>query len=223
MSKLSLLDIIGPIMLGPSSSHTAGAVRIGNLAREIVAEEIEEVKFHLHGSFKETYQGHGTDKALLGGLLGLSTADPKIKNAFELAEEKGIEFDYLPVELDGVHPNTAKLEIKDRTDKTTTIVASSVGGGSVVIKQIDGINVDLNGEYHTLITLHQDKPGVMAKISRVLEEDELNIAFMKVLREYKGALATAVIELDHNLTTKKLRAIKEIAEIKEARIIKPVK
>ncbi|WP_408956351.1 L-serine ammonia-lyase, iron-sulfur-dependent subunit beta [Natroniella sp. ANB-PHB2] len=222
MTKLSAFDILGPIMIGPSSSHTAGAVRIGNLAREIVSTEITEVKFFLHGSFKETYQGHGTDKALLGGLLGMATDDPRIKDSFALARNKEIEFEFLPTELDGFHPNTVKLEIKNLTEKVTTIIASSVGGGNIVIEEIDGINVELTGEYHTLITLHHDKAGVIAKISRVLEESELNIAFMKVLREYKGALATAVIELDHGLALERLTAIEEIDEVKEAKVIKPV-
>ncbi|WP_459840255.1 L-serine ammonia-lyase, iron-sulfur-dependent subunit beta [Halanaerocella petrolearia] len=222
MSNLSTFDILGPTMVGPSSSHTAGAVRIGNLAREIVGVDFNQVKIYLHGSFKETYQGHGTDKALVGGLLGLTTDNVAIKESFQLAEEKELKFEFIPIDLDDVHPNTIKLEIKDANGEITIIVASSVGGGSVVIKQIDDIKVDITGEYYTVITTHQDQPGIVAKVTKALEDSNLNIAFMKVLREYKGALATAVIELDEEIDQSTINAINNISEINDLKVVGPV-
>ncbi|TDX52335.1 L-serine ammonia-lyase, iron-sulfur-dependent subunit beta [Orenia marismortui] len=223
MGNLSIFDILGPVMVGPSSSHTAGAVRIGNLAKEIVGEEISQIKIYLHGSFKETYKGHGTDKALIGGLLGLKTDDTAIKNSFALAEKKGVEFEFLKIDLDRVHPNTVKLEIQDINNNLTNIIASSVGGGSVIIEEINGIKVKITGEYYSLITIHQDKPGIIAQISKVLENYKLNIAYMKVLREFKGSLATAVIELDEEINDSALEEIKNIPEINNIRFLRPIR
>ncbi|WP_018248541.1 L-serine ammonia-lyase, iron-sulfur-dependent subunit beta [Orenia marismortui] len=223
MGNLSIFDILGPVMVGPSSSHTAGAVRIGNLAREIVGEEISQIKIYLHGSFKETYKGHGTDKALIGGLLGLKTDDTAIKKSFALAEKEGVKFNFLTIDLDRVHPNTVKLEIKDINDNLTNIIASSVGGGSVIIEEINGIKVKITGEYYSLITIHQDKTGIIAQISKVLENYKLNIAYMKVLREFKGSLATAVIELDEEINDNALEEIKNIPEINSIRFLRPIR
>jgi len=222
MSNLSIFDIIGPVMVGPSSSHTAGAVRIGNLAKEIIGEEFNHVKVYLHGSFKETYQGHGTDKAIIGGLLGLQTDNPMIKEAFTLARARNLSYEFLPIDLDNAHPNTIKLEISNVKGKIINIIASSIGGGSVIINEIDGIKVGVTGELATLLTIHQDKPGIIAKISRVLEDYKLNIAYMKVLREYKGSLATAVIELDEEIDEEILDKIREITEIEEIKLIGPI-
>ncbi|SKA06258.1 L-serine ammonia-lyase, iron-sulfur-dependent subunit beta [Selenihalanaerobacter shriftii] len=222
MSKLSAFDTIGPIMVGPSSSHTAGAVRIGNLAREIVGTEFKQIKILLHGSFGKTYRGHGTDKALIGGLLGLSTDDSLIKESFKLAKERGIEFEITPIDLGLAHPNTAKLEIKDITGKLTTIIGSSIGGGNIIITEIDGIKVDLKGEYHTLITLHKDKPGMVAKISGILHDYDLNIAFMKVVRQDKEALATAIIKLNQKLEVDILELIKNILGVELVKVVNPL-
>jgi L-serine dehydratase len=222
MSNLSIFDIIGPVMVGPSSSHTAGAVRIGNLAREIIGEEFNDVKVYLHGSFKETYQGHGTDKAIIGGLLGLKTDNPMIKEAFTLARARGLKYEFLPIDLDNAHPNTIKLVVSSINGKVINIIASSIGGGSVIINEIDGIKVGVTGELATLLTIHQDKPGIIAKISKILEDYKLNIAYMKVLREYKGSLATAVIEVDEEIKEDILDKIEEISEIEEIKLIGPI-
>lgn len=222
MSNLSAFDTLGPIMVGPSSSHTAGAVRIGNLAREIVGKDFKRVKIYLHGSFRETYQGHGTDKALIGGLLGLSTENSLIKKSFQLAKQKKIEFEFIPADLGKVHPNTVKLKIEDIDGDINTIIASSIGGGSIVVTEIDGVQVDLTGEYPTLITLHEDKPGVVAKVSAILNEYQLNIAEMKVVRQNKGALATAIIGLDHQLDASILNKIQKVSEIKKVKRVNPI-
>ncbi|MBM7624873.1 L-serine ammonia-lyase, iron-sulfur-dependent subunit beta [Sporohalobacter salinus] len=222
MSNLSAFDTLGPVMVGPSSSHTAGAVRIGNLAREIVGQDFKKIKIYLHGSFKETYQGHGTDKALIGGLLGLSTESSQIKKSFQLAKQQKIDFEFIPTDLGEAHPNTVKLEIKDIDGDTNVITASSIGGGNIVVTEIDGVEVDLTGDYPTLITLHKDKPGVIAQISTVLNEYKLNIAEMKVVRQDKGALATAVIGLDQQLDTSILNKIRKKSEIKKVKRVNPI-
>ena len=222
MSSLSAFNTIGPIMVGPSSSHTAGAVRIGNLAREIVGNDIKEVKVYFHGSFKETYQGHGTDKALIGGLIGFSTENELIKKSFEIAKEKGIKFEFKAIDLDNVHPNTLKLELTDINNEQTTIVASSVGGGSVVVTKLNNIKVELKGDYYTLITRHQDQPGMVAKISNVLQNYDLNIAKMKVLREKKGSLATAIIDLDQKIEDDILDLIEKIPQVKSTKLVNPI-
>lgn len=222
MNNLSAFDIIGPVMIGPSSSHTAGAVRIGNLAKEIVDNQFKEVKIHFHGSFKETYQGHGTDKAIIGGLLGLKTDDSKIKESFKLAKEQGFKFEFFPADLDDVHPNTMKLEIIDQDDIKTTIVASSIGGGNIIVTELNGTEVKLKGEYYTLITFHSDEPGLIAKISEILQIYNLNIAEMEVLRKEKGSQATAIINLDQKVEKHILKLLSDIPGINNLKLVKPL-
>jgi L-serine dehydratase len=222
MSNLSAFDILGPIMIGPSSSHTAGAVRIGNLAREIVGTKIKKANIYFHGSFKETYQGHGTDKAIIGGLLGLTTANSKIRNSFALARQAGIEFNFFPIDLSDVHPNTLKLELFAEDDKKTVLIASSVGGGNIIVTELNGIKVKLKGEYYTLITLHRDQPGIIARISEVLQQYNLNIAEMEVLREQKGSLATAIINLDQPAAKKVIELLVAIPDIETVKLVNPI-
>ena len=222
MDNLSAFDIIGPVMIGPSSSHTAGAVRIGNLAREIVENKIKDVKIYFHGSFKETYKGHGTDKAIIGGLLGLKTDNSKIKESFQLAEEEGFSFEFFPADLDNVHPNTVKLEITDLNDLQTTIVASSIGGGNIIVTELNGTKVKLKGEYYTLITFHNDQPGLIAKISEILQIYNLNIAEMEVLRKQKGSQATAIINLDQKVEEHILKLLRDIPGINNLKLVKPL-
>lgn len=222
MNNLSAFDIIGPVMIGPSSSHTAGACRIGNLAREIVDNKLKKVKIYFHGSFKETYKGHGTDKAIIGGLLGLKTDDSKIKNSFQLAEEKGLSFEFLAIALDDVHPNTMKLEIVDQSNIKTTIVASSVGGGNIIVTELNETEVKLKGEYYTLITFHNDQPGLIAKISEILQIYDLNIAEMEVLRKEKGREATAIINIDQKVEKNILQLLKDIPGIQSLKLVKPL-
>lgn len=222
MNNLSAFDVIGPIMIGPSSSHTAGAVRIGNLAKEIVDNKIKDVKIYFHGSFKETYKGHGTDKAVIGGLIGLRTDDRKIKKSFELAAEKDFTFEFLAADLDNVHPNTMKLEITDKNGDVTTIVGSSIGGGKIIITNLNGSEIKLKGDYYTLITFHNDEPGLIAKISDILQRYNLNIAEMEVLRKEKGRQATAIINLDQKVEEEILDLLKNIPGIRSLKLVKPI-
>lgn len=220
---LNVFDIIGPVMIGPSSSHTAGAVRIGKIAGIILGEEVKRAKIYLHGSFAKTYKGHGTNLALVAGLLGYDTDNPKIKEALQIAEDKKIEIEFIPTNLGSqFHPNTVKLELVGVTSSTTTVIGSSVGGGNIVITQIDQFKVEISGDYHALIVAHEDKPGSIAKVTALLAEDEVNVAEMKVSREQKGDMAMMVIEADQEVSMEILEKIRNLPLISSAIMVKPI-
>ena len=198
MNFLSIFDVIGPNMIGPSSSHTAGAVSIALMARKMFPEPIQKVTFTLYGSFAKTYRGHGTDRALLGGILGFSTDNEKIRNAFTYAKEMQVEYEFIiDDQTQTNHPNTADIDIIGTSGHTLSVRGESIGGGKMKIVRIDNIDVEFTGEYSTLIVHQQDKPGVVAHITQALSEYEVNIAFMRLFRETKGANAYTVVESDH--------------------------
>lgn len=222
MQSYSSFDILGPIMIGPSSSHTAGAARLGKVARSIAGEEIEEVVFYLHGSFKETYQGHGTDKALVAGILGMDPHDANLRKSFDIAKEKGIKFAFQKTDLGDVHPNTVKIDMTTKTGKKTRVIGSSIGGGNIIITEIDGLALEFTGQYPTLITKHIDKPGVIAKVTTILAAFNVNIAFMKVFRQSRGKLASMILETDDTIPQELLKSILQTPEMEDAIIINPV-
>src|SRR5690554_2852359 len=168
MNNYSSFDILGPIMVGPSSSHTAGAARLGKMAFSIVSEKIKAVTFYLHGSFGATYQGHGTDKALVAGILGMEPHDVRLRDSFHIAKKNGLEYRFEVIQLEDAHPNTVKMELRTISDKKHTIVGSSIGGGNIKITEINGLALEFTGQYPTLITQHFDKPGVIAKVTTIL-------------------------------------------------------
>lgn len=215
MKKISVFDVIGPIMIGPSSSHTAGALRISQVAYKIFKDEIEEAKFILYGSFSQTYKGHGTDRALIGGILGFDTENEKIKNSLELAEEKGINVKFEIGETDpDMHPNTVEIYLKGK-QKTLSIMGESIGGGAIIITKINGIDVKFTGEYTTVIVQQIDKPGVAAHITKVLTEQNINIAFMSIFRETMGEKAFTVLELDEKINVDLLDELKNNPNIND--------
>lgn len=197
MEFISVFDVIGPNMIGPSSSHTAGAVSIALMARKMFCRPISKVTFTLYGSFAKTYHGHGTDRALLGGTLGFSTDDIRIRDAFKIAEERGLEYFY---RIDGKthvrHPNTADILLESADGKSLLVRGESIGGGKIRIAQIDHIDVDFTGEYSTLIIRQTDKPGVIVHIAQCLADHNVNIAFMRLFRQEKGGTAFSVVESD---------------------------
>lgn len=198
MNFLSIFDVIGPNMIGPSSSHTAGAVSIARMARKMFPEAVEKVTFTLYGSFAKTYRGHGTDRALLGGILGFATYDERIRDAFANAKEMNVKYEFIiDEETQTNHPNTADIEITGVNGHHLSVRGESIGGGKMKIVRIDNIDVEFTGEYSTLIVHQQDKPGVVAHITQALSEHEVNIAFMRLFRENKGANAYTVVESDH--------------------------
>lgn len=206
MENFSVFDIIGPRMTGPSSSHTAGAERIALMARRIIGDEIRKVRFTLYGSFAETGRGHGTDKALISGILGFEPDDPRIIDAYRHAEEAGlvVEFEYSDEPMR--HPNTVKIEAEDINGKETEVMGESIGGGNILITEINDLAVELSGDYPTIIVQHQDVPGVIAEVSHVLAQLGINIAFMRVFRHGRGEDAYMCIETDTPVT-------KELQEI----------
>lgn len=209
MNFLSIFDVIGPNMIGPSSSHTAGAVSIALMARKMFPEAIRKVTFTLYGSFAKTYRGHGTDRALLGGILGFATDDERIRDAFDYAKEMNVEYEYVIDDKTRTnHPNTADIDIVGVNGHTLSIRGESIGGGKMKIVRIDNIDVEFTGEYSTLIVHQQDKPGVVAHVTQALSEQEVNIAFMRLFREDKGANAYTVVESDEPIPEEVLDKIR---------------
>ena len=200
MAVISAFDVLGPNMIGPSSSHTAGAVAIALLAHKMISGKIKKVTFTLYGSFAKTYRGHGTDRALLGGIMGFETDDRRIKDSFSLAKEQGIEFSFIPDEKEkDVHPNTVDIRMVNDSGQEMTVRGESLGGGKVRLVRINQVEVDFTGEYSSIIVVHQDRPGVVAHISTCLSDCSVNIAFMKLFREEKGATAYCIVESDERL------------------------
>lgn len=197
MKDYSVFDVVGPNMIGPSSSHTAGAAKLGSMARKMAGGSVKKVKFLLHGSFAQTYKGHGTDKALVGGILGFSPDDDKIKTSFDIAKERGLEFEMIPTDLgDDKHPNTVKFIIETENDRTVEVMGASIGGGNIKITELNGLAIQFTGAYPTLVVKQWDLPGAAAHITNCVAKNNINIAFMSIYREEKGNEAFTIIEAD---------------------------
>jgi L-serine dehydratase len=222
MREYGVFDILGPIMIGPSSSHTAGAARLAKVAAIVSGGNIKKVEFLLHGSFAQTYKGHGTDKALVAGILNMEPWDENLKKSFEIAHEAGIEIKFIETDLGDVHPNTVKFIITKEDGFITEVTGSSIGGGNILIFNIDGQNVEFTGERPTILTQHRDLPGVISKISSVLFEENINIANMRVYRSGKGKMATMAMETDSIILEDVKDRIKNIAEIESVKFINPI-
>jgi len=195
---VSLLDIIGPIMVGPSSSHTAGACRLGLLARCLVGGTPQRARVELHGSFARTGEGHGTDKAIVGGLMGFRPDDERIRNALEIAEKEGLQYTFEKTKLgeeEKVHPNSARITV-ECGDRRSVMLGSSLGAGRILVTEIDGFPVEVSGSYHTIVLVAEDVRGSIARIATILAEDGLNIATLRLTRKQRGGDAFMVIELD---------------------------
>ena len=219
---MNVFDIIGPIMVGPSSSHTAGAVRIGKIARAVAGGQPAAVTIEFYGSFAQTYKGHGTDKAIIAGLLGMAPDDERIKDSLELARELGMAFKFRKSHNKEVHPNTALISTVDQTGKKTIVQGSSVGGGRIVVNRINEINVKFNGEYYTLLVPHNDTPGMIAAVTNLLADQGINIAEMNVYRSHRGGEAMMVIETDQAVKGELVSLIEAVNKVKKAVLIKPI-
>lgn len=197
MPYVSVFDVLGPNMIGPSSSHTAGAAVIAFLAHKMITPPLKKVDFTLYGSFAKTYHGHGTDRALLGGMMGFNTDDIRIRNSFQIAAERGLAYSFTPCESEtDIHPNTVDIRMENARGQVMTVRGESLGGGKVRISRINGVSVDFTGDYSTVIVVQQDKPGVVAHITKVLSDRNVNIAFMRMFRESKGNTAYTIVESD---------------------------
>ena len=210
---INIFDMMGPVMVGPSSSHTAGAARIGNMGRTLLGEEVARADIGLHGSFAETGFGHGTDRALLAGLLGMKPDDLRIPNAYEEANRAGMAYSFRTVELRYAHPNTALLELTGKSGKQLTLQASSIGGGAIVVNKIDGIDVNFTGDFNTLIVRNQDESGSVAAITSILSQVHINVANMSVNRHRRGGDALMVIETDQHIKPRQVEFLSELPGI----------
>jgi len=217
----SVFDILGPVMIGPSSSHTAGAVRLGLLARAIVGRLPDSVTVTLHGSFASTGKGHGTDLAIVAGLLGMRPDDPGIVDAFERAAEAGMAFDIRAGDLGDVHANTALLQLS-LGERMVEIMGSSIGGGEVLVTRMGRFEVYATGRMPLLIVEHTDLPGEIAAVTRIISEHGANIAEMRVSRTRRGAEALMLIETDTELDADALAAIADLPGVMVVRAVPAV-
>ena len=191
----SVFDIIGPVMIGPSSSHTAGAARIGKVVRSIFGQQPDSVDIYLYESFAKTYRGHGTDIALVGGLLGMEPDDEQLANSLEIAYEQGMEVCFIPKSEKADHPNSVKIVVSSG-DLKLSVTGISIGGGNIQISELNGFKLSLSMGTPTFIVVHQDVPGMIAKVTNILSASDINISTRTVTRESKGEKAIMIIEVD---------------------------
>lgn len=219
---MNIFDIVGPIMIGPSSSHTAGAAKIGRATRALLEQEPISVSVKFHGSFAKTYKGHGTDKAIIAGLMGMLPDDERIRDSLQLAQNANIDYNFEEVVLDEAHPNTVVITATATDGTTVTVQGASVGGGNIMINKIDGLDVEFTGNYNTLIIYHTDAPGAIAAVSHLLAQGKINIASMKVYRSYRGGDAIMIIEMDQVIDPQLNLLIKDLPGIKGSTLIKSI-
>lgn len=193
---MNLFDIIGPVMIGPSSSHTAGAARIGRVSRQLLGERPVKADVYFHGSFEKTYCGHGTDRAVAGGLMDMAVDDERLRDSLHLAQAAGLDIRFYPVHLKDAHPNTVLVHITGESGREVRVQAASIGGGSILVQYLDGLEVGFSGEKTTLVIRHTDAPGAIAMVTHLVSNYRINIATMRVFRREAGGQAIMAIELD---------------------------
>ena len=195
-TEMNLFDIVGPVMIGPSSSHTAGAARIGRVARRLLGEDVAEACVGFCGSFARTWRGHGTDRAVVGGLMDVAADDARLRDSLDEAKRRGLRVTFEEIQLKGAHPNTVRLRLRGVSGKQIEVIGASVGGGSIEIREIDGLSLRVTAQKHTLIIAHRDTPGIIARVSSLLAGAPVNIATMQVARSAAGGKAMTTMELD---------------------------
>ena len=219
---ISVFDIIGPIMVGPSSSHTAGAVRLGQVGRAILGSQPTEATIELHGSFAQTGQGHGTDRGIVAGLLGMATDDADLRRSFEMAAAAELAFRFETVDLgEDAHPNTARLTVGNG-QRTVQVTGCSIGGGLVEITNVDGYDVQFGCEFDTLLVLAEDRPGTINQVTGWLARQGINIAFLRVERDKRGGDAIMIIETDHMVDPQILEAFEDYVWVRWVRQVPKV-
>ena len=212
MKYRSVFDIIGPVMIGPSSSHTAGAARIGRVARSLFGREPKWANISLYGSFAKTYKGHGTDVAMVGGLLDFDTDDTRIIDAIEIAKQKGMKLRFIEEDAVTDHPNTARIIIGDQHGELE-LVGISIGGGKIEIIELNGFELKLSGNHPAILVVHNDRFGAIAGVANILAKYELNIGHMEVARKDVGKMALMTIEVDQNIDNKILTELEQLPNI----------
>lgn len=217
--EISILNVLGPVMIGPSSSHTAGAAKLSFVARSMLTKPFHHVSFGLHGSFAKTYKGHGTDIALVAGALGIKENDERLRQAFLIAREQGITYDFYEVDLENSHENTVVMTFTYEDGETMEIVGSSIGGGEILIRRIQGFDTELSMNSSTLLIRHLDRVGTISEVTRVLAEEGINIGIMTLNRKARGEEACCTIETDSYLTEKVVEKLKKLEHIKSVQAI----
>ncbi len=213
---MDIFDIIGPVMIGPSSSHTAGAVRIGKIARKILGFPPVLADIGLAGSFALTYKGHGTDKALVAGILGMNPDDERIRTSLDLARERGLKFSFREVKIPRAHPNTVVIHLAGDNGDECTVQGASIGGGNILINRLNGIDTAFSGQRDTLIIPHNDAPGTIASVTALLADSGINIGNFRLNRPNKGYQAVMTIEIDgtfNPVMTARLKALPNIINV----------
>jgi len=213
MKYKSVFDIIGPIMIGPSSSHTAGAAKIGRVARNLYGKEPQNIVISLYGSFAKTYRGHGTDVALVGGLLDFDTFDERIPESLNISKDKGMTVEFIEEDAITEHPNTVKISIQDDENQPFELVGISIGGGKIEIIELNGFELKLSGNYPAILVVHNDRYGSIAGVTNVLMKYAVNIGHMEVSRKEVGQIALMAIEVDQDLDEKILKEIESLPHI----------
>ena len=222
---MNVFDIIGPVMIGPSSSHTAGAVRLGRVVNKLIdSRELDRVEITLSGSFAQTYKGHGTDRALLAGIMGYHSYSPEIRDALAIARDRGIRYTFLKEDIKDAHPNTARIHYFLRDGGEGVMQGASVGGGNILVSQVDGMHVDFNGENNTILVMHLDKPGVIAAVTQLMhfEYADLNISNFHLSRQSKGGSAIMTIEIDGQPPEGLIPALRMIPNVTNAILIRRI-
>ena len=212
---MNIFDIIGPVMVGPSSSHTAGAVKIGYISKKLLGEKVMKANILLHGSFYETGKGHGTDRAILAGILGMKTDDTRIPDSPEIAKSCNLEYTIGKTVLRNAHPNSVKLELTGESGRQMEIVASSIGGGEIRICEIDGLEANFSGEQPTLVVHNIDQPGNITDVTYMLGRKSVNIATMQLYRNRRGGDAVMVIECDQEISPDAIEWLKHLDGVKD--------
>ena len=219
-TEMNLFDIIGPVMIGPSSSHTAGAARIGRVARLLLGEDVAEARVGLCGSFARTWRGHGTDRAIVGGLMDIAADDARLRDSLDEAKRRGLRVTFEEIQLKGAHPNTARLRLKGVTGRKIEVIGASVGGGSIEIREIDGMSLRVTAQKHTLIIAHRDTPGIIARVSSLLAGAPVNIATMQVARSAAGGKAMTTMELDELPPDEIIAALKVMKGVESVTLLR---
>lgn len=209
---------MGPVMVGPSSSHTAGTARLGRVAREILDEDPLTVHFYLHPPLAATYRGHGSDFALVGGSIGLNVDDPLIPEAIRIAEQKGVTIEFSEEDLGDVHPNTVRIEIQGKT-REAEIVGSSIGGGVIEVFKLNGFQTRFKGDSPTLLLFYRDRPGMISEVTKTIAEEGINIASLYCSRKQRGKDAFMQIDVDSPISEEGLERIRATPDVEEARYL----
>jgi len=216
--KVSILDVMGPVMVGPSSSHTAGTARLGRVAREILDEDPVNVHFFLHPPLAATYRGHGSDFALVGGSIGLNVDDPRIPEAIRIAEQMGVEVTFSEEDLGDVHPNTVRIEIAGKR-RQAEVAGSSIGGGVIEVFKINGFQTRFKGDSPTLLLFYRDRPGMISEVTQIIAEEGINIASLSCSRKQRGKDAFMQIDVDSPLSKAALARISSISDVARAQYL----